>query len=883
MFRIPLPARDTNLLLAPRWGDGTQPLPLLLWLLVGLVPLLLVLWLYRHELRLVRRGVAVGLLGLRLLVLVLVFFLVCFQPIVAHSTSEELPGRVLVAVDRTDSMSVADPQRPNADKLRLARALKLAAGIATDADLDNWIKQYEEKGTVSWVNPSEFPTEPGRRQALEAERRKGHDQVCERVDRLTRSQVAQQILAADGLDFLSAIAARHQVELLGFARDPWEVDVNQLDKLFAPPDPAQAAEGQSAAVTAFTDLRAPLVRAVESSGPDQAKVLGLVLLTDGQHNSGLSPVPKALEVGEHNIPIYPIALGARQAPADISVVSVQAPTAVFKDVDVSVAARIKISDLPAQDVVVELQRPGQPPLQERLHHDGADRYHTVRFQTRLDKPGTQPLSVTVQPVKGEICKDNNSRPVLINVADDRARVLLIDGEARWEYHYLARALERDPTVQVQSVVFTQPRLEKIAEEELEKSGNPRLTLPAGPDALAAYDCIILGDVDPEQLPLADRRRLERYVGDRGGTLVVLAGKRFMPTAYRRPAREAGTEEDPLLKLLPLEEPFPVQRPDGFPVTLSPDGKTTLFLQLEPTPADNEARWAGLPRHFWGVIGRTKPGAAALAIVRDEDAPLDAQNQGSLERQQALIARHNYGFGRVLFVGLDSTWRWRYKTGDTYHHRFWGQVVRWAASDKPLVAGNEHVRFGTRDAVYRQGQEIELTVRLNEETVKLKPDALAGARILRQGQDQTETAVALVPLARREAQPQVLEGRIRDLPAGNYAIKLDIPDLEDKLHGPAGPDGKPGKLRSTFMVAPPEGDEMVELATNWPLLEELAAKSGGKVFTPENALDLIALLNQQIVTREHYDELRLWQWWVMLVVLLSLLTVEWVARKWAGLP
>ena len=163
--------------------------------------------------------------------------------------------------------------------------------------------------------------------------------------------------------------------------------------------------------------------------------------------------------------------------------------------------------------------------------------------------------------------------------------------------------------------------------------------------------------------------------------------------------------------------------------------------------------------------------------------------------------------------------------------------------------------------------------------------MAGARILRHGgsADAPAEAVALVPLARREVQPRVLEGRIRDLPAGQYAIELAVPELIDKLEGPPGSDGKPTKLRATFTVLPPEGEEMVELATNFPLLEELAAKSGGKVFTPENATELIDLLTRQAVTREHYSEHRLWQWWVTLLLVLLLLTAEWVGRKWAGLP
>jgi hypothetical protein len=34
--------------------------------------------------------------------------------------------------------------------------------------------------------------------------------------------------------------------------------------------------------------------------------------------------------------------------------------------------------------------------------------------------------------------------------------------------------------------------------------------------------------------------------------------------------------------------------------------------------------------------------------------------------------------------------------------------------------------------------------------------------------------------------------------------------------------------------------------------------------------------------EHHEQ-RLWQWWVMLAVVVGLLTVEWAGRKLAGLP
>ncbi len=869
MHRVPLPFTDAYLLLSPRWADLPTPGRAALLLLLCLLPAALVVGLYRFELRLVNRGAAVGLLALRLVVLAVLLLLVGFQPIFARSHVEELPGRVLIAVDRSDSMDVADPQRPAADKLRLALALKLAADLAPDDLMRDWVKQLGEGNAVTrWLRDDEFRDDAAKRRQTEEERRGRFAQVCRRVDALTRTETARRLLADDGAGLLAALTAKHKAELLGFTQEAWDVRPDALADLFAP---AGRPVGSS-----FTDLRLPLGRALERSGPDGGKVLGVVLLTDGQHNWGPSPVKKALELGEHRLPIFAVPLGPRLPPPDVAVVSVKAPPAVFKDVDTQIEARVKVSGIRDRRVLaVQLRRPGQEPLEETIAHDGTDRTYTVRFQTRLDKAGTQELTVVARPTEGETRADNNSCQAVVNVADDKAKVLLVDGEARWEYHYLASALHRDRTMQPQGVVFSQPRLDRIPEEELRQTGNPWLALPPGDDALSAYDCVILGDVTPAQLPLAERLRLEKYVADRGGTLVVLAGKRAMPLAF---ADAAGAESDPLTRLLPVEAPRVVRPEAGFPMSLTYEGKSTPFLQMEPEPDRNEARWAEFPRHFWGAVGRAKPGATVLAVVA-EGEPGKAADRS---KEQALIARHNYGFGRVLYVGLDSTWRWRYRVGDTYHHRFWGQAIRWAAAEKPLVTGNEYVRFGTRDAVYRHGQDVDLVVRLTEEAGPLAADALAGARVLRLKDGGAEEAVALVPLGRREAQPRVLEGKLRELPAGRYAVELAIPELADKLNG-AGPDGAPAKLRANFCVSAPEGEELVELATNWPLLEELAAKSGGQVFAPDAVAGLVEALTKRAVRHEERVENPLWQWWVTLVVVLGLLTLEWVGRKWAGLP
>src|SRR5262249_3650176 len=122
MLRLDLPLTDTSLLLHPRFGDHAAFVQVLL-LAVCLLPVALVGWLYRYELRMVRPAVARILLGLRLLVVLMLVVVVAFQPVAARSACETLAGRVTVGLDRSDSMGITDPQRPLIDKLRLARAL----------------------------------------------------------------------------------------------------------------------------------------------------------------------------------------------------------------------------------------------------------------------------------------------------------------------------------------------------------------------------------------------------------------------------------------------------------------------------------------------------------------------------------------------------------------------------------------------------------------------------------------------------------------------------------------------------------------------------------------------------------------------------------------
>jgi hypothetical protein len=812
-MRISLNADDTYLMLAPRWADLGLAWQIGLLTLVLVLPVALVVCLYRYELRLVRRPHALGLLGLRLVVLTLLWAVVALQPTVSHFDTEMVPSEVLVAVDISQSMDVADTQCTPEEADALATAFAV-----TPAEVVGW----------------------------------------------SRKEIARRILSPAGLDLLARLGRRHRVELVGFHETRWSVAPASLDSLFPTDNPGA---GNHA-----TDLRQPLM---QGSGTGAAPLRGILVLTDGRHNQGVMPLTLAKQLGTLGIPIYPVAIGSKRPPPDLVVVDVHAPGKVFKDTTVPVVARVKAMHLPAQELTVELLLAGKAAgldQRRKIKHLGGDAIYDVKFQLPMEQAGTHALEVKASSSqKGEITLENNQRTTVVRVVEDKARVLLVDEEARWEYHYLAGTLSRDPTLRLDRVLFAPPRLDIVKSDDVERAGLPRLHLPdaptdaAMPDPLNDYDCIILGDVTPEKLPPADRKRLERFVAERGGTLVLVAGKRAMPLAF---ASHPNAANDPFLKILPIRDPRVFERKDGFTLRLTPEGKRAPFLQLDLNTGS--AGWPDLPAHYWAIIGTRQPGATVLAapVAGDASPPDDATG---------LLVQQSYGFGKVVFVGLDSTWRWRYKAGDTYHHRFWGQLVRWAAAERLLPAGNRLVRFGTREPVYQHGQEIELAARLSDEAPAAPFSAQPVVRILRRKADKTEEEVAVVPLQVNAQLGKLLEGKLRELSAGTYRVELDIAKLRDP----------PFSGDATFTVLPAENGELLDLSTNWELLQGLAEQSQGRMFTPENVEQVLDLLAQRVQPREVRQDSKPWQdeplvWWA-LGVFVSLLALEWLWRKGLDLP
>lgn len=768
---------------------------------------------------------------------------------------------------------------------KVAQPISQAAGALAQTQAGDWAGQARPR-VIEPIRraAAELGSMQARlAQVAQAVDRAAYEQLAEpartAVDELarqTRLALAQRLMQgprgeAGGL--LDELGAGYDVRLYGFAGDVAAVEPSQWRPATQPTsrpagdDPARQ-----------TDLAGALAKAMADTPGDL--LAGVVILSDGRHNAAGRVEPLARRLGAQGTPICPIVLGSRQGPRDAAVLAVDVPETVYIKDKVSATAHIRLEGLAGQDVKVRFVG-NQKILQEQTVRATAASWRTsVEFSDTPEQRGLAEYRVEIVPIDGEAFEANNSLAASVNVTDDRTRMLLVDGRPRWEYRYLKNLFaDRDRTVQLQHVLLEPDRIESLAARASVRASvstdrpSPEATdLPAGQEEWMKFDVIVLGDVAPTRLGLDTMKTLHKFVTERAGTLIVVAGPWHMPHSYGY---------TPVQDLLPVTfdpaERFIASPDSGFSLALTSAGKTDPMLRLgDAGGADGKAvGWDDLPSLYWRhPVTGVKPGATVLAYA----VPLGAGTAATGEeedfhRRQALLAVQNVGLGKVMFVGFDQTWRLRYRVGDTYHHRFWGQVVRWATSGK-LPAGTDLARLGCDRSRYAAEDPVRVHARL----LQSDRSPLVSDEVFVNVLDVQGKAVVRRKLHYQEGSAGMYAGEIGKLAGGRYRVELDGPAVRSVLAGQ-----NATTVATEFTVAAAATQELIELSPDVGLLGRLAELSGGRLLEPVEALGAIRpRLGEATLQRRERRQYLIWNsWWLLAVMLLSA-GGEWILRKKAGL-
>ncbi|MGB2823786.1 MAG: hypothetical protein WBF17_22600, partial [Phycisphaerae bacterium] len=589
---------------------------------------------------------------------------------------------------------------------------------------------------------------------------------------------------------------------------------------------------------------------------------------------------------QRGLRLYPVMVGDPTPPKNVTVTGLQAPREVRRgagteltvvlahrnlggrSVEVKLLRRLrdeeKWTDTGAgKTVVLDGETPSPlPPAEATGRTKGVQ---AVALQVEPEKVGHFVYRAVVEPIPEERNRADNSADAEVEVSDEKIKVLLVSGDAGWEFQFVRNFLLRQPELYRLSV------WQQNADKELNQSASTGMKLDRLPRTLPelagspggkphpGYDVVMLYDPEPTVDGFDEKfvKDLRAFVERHGGGLCYIVGNKYSAPVLR----SRGPYEE-LAGMLPvvlgantsdIVERIGQRRPQAWPVRVTTYGADHPVMRFAGTAEESMNVWGVLPGIYWShPITKTKPLARTLAVSSDPLRRVPGRNE-----PQPLLVAQPFGMGRVLYVGFDGTWRWRFLRDGHYHRLFWSNVVRYLATLRArhvvITAGGDRFSAGERITIEAEAYDENFTP-LKAETLDVEMIDL---------QTRKEETIVLKAVANK---PGRYKATIRAIRTGTFeltALKGD-PMAKEKVQS------------KTIRVELPKA-ESIRTEADRATMENIASRR-------ENFLEihdvnrLARLIPSDRKTAVRKVPWELWDSKLTLLVIVMLLTVEWVFRK-----
>ena len=479
--------------------------------------------------------------------------------------------------------------------------------------------------------------------------------------------------------------------------------------------------------------------------------------------------------------------------------------------------------------------------------DNNDDVGVRRFRARLNS-GVRELTLL-----------NNSREFTVEVEYKEINVLFYAHEIGWEFRAVRRELSDDPSISLTALF----RLGISGGESQfviqgERNNNDTFLENGFPDDLAnlqLYSCIVIGSIPADSWTTAAERALKDYVAG-GGAVVFLGG----PNSFTA----GGYERSELAELMPfrvgglrgetfLRGRFPVSVP-GYAQTHSIMSGVAERLQRERDVSVESVN----------LSGELKTAATEIMSVSTADG------------KTPLIAINRFGQGQVMAVTTNTFWMWTRQNENLRYcfGQLWRQSVR-ALTGKDGAGRILSVRWDKE--YYNPGERAEAMV-------TVAGNYQAGSLHLRGGLTHNGETEKVEIISAGGGEGQAFDGTPGRLYSfgfeltspGDYLFELsavlpgtELVDREDTILE------KYDKSLAVGRVL----NEGADLAVDHAFLNDLAARSGGAYYKEGEIDKLIMLISDKVLQKAVTTEVAIVEdKYIFLIILLAVLTVEWMLRR-----
>ncbi len=588
---------------------------------------------------------------------------------------------------------------------------------------------------------------------------------------------------------------------------------------------------------------------------------GIVLISDGADNAAGDVISLARDFGARKIPVFTVGVGQEQIPQDVGIVDVSTAKTVLEGSVFSVEVSISQQGYEGQEIELNIMDGSTVAASKKvvLGSDASTRRYDLELMPERREAIAYELQVAEQP--GEMVLQNNRYRFLVDNSERPALdILYVEGHPRNEYKFIRRAVEGDQSLRVASYLQTGPG--KFYRQGIKNPLELNNGFPARKEDLYQYEAIIIGDIGRDFFNNDQLQMVQDFVAERGGGLLTVG---MLEDLY------TGTVIADILPvtlvnstMLPQFLQGGIRRgthPTGelFTPRITTTGEFSPLLRLDSEDAANRELWRNMPQ-LQGVYvtGRPKPGASVLM----EHPVLQYQNQPI-----PVITTQRYGSGRSMAIATSSSWRWQMMlpAADDSHERLWRQMLRWLA-----VSALDRVTVEFDRDYYNAGDTVNVSAKVLD--VNYKPDNNASLWMQR-----TDPFGTMIDSAMSWDIDQ----------DGVYRASFVVQDegvhkmLVDVASAAAEADREETERTVSFMVTP-SLREYSQAGRDTGLLSRIAEASGGKYYNASQMGQLATDIEftPNAYSREVQEDL--WDTPLLLLLLITLLCIDWITRRMKGL-
>jgi hypothetical protein len=568
-----------------------------------------------------------------------------------------------------------------------------------------------------------------------------------------------------------------------------------------------------------------------------------LLISDGNDLGKTDPAETARSLGLVIDTLAPTSAPAGP-PGQVAIVDVQSSRRVLLGSETHFRVRLaREAAGPELTVPLRLTEDGKKVWDQEVSLKAGQSERVVITAHRPASSGTKKYVFQIGPKPaGEASSPSGSSyETSVQVLDSKYEVLILEDSWRWEFKYLRRLFEDDPSFRFTAL------LPRTGGSFVQFGSHDRrvnlVGFPQGRAELEGFDTFVLGDVDPSRWPRRLPAALARLVTEEGKSLVVVAGPNLTALA-------AFPE---LHALLPVELATDSAKPVTGPVEvhIRPDSSNSpFFFQIR-----GEAKLPPLDQIYPPL--RKRPAATVL---------LETAKQANSYGKLIVIAEHTVGRGRVLFIGADTLWKWRTLApagpGPTPYSLFWQQAFRALTPARSNLGG---VQLWLQTNRTRGEVGRPLVVEAEVQSVRPLPYPKIQATVELPDQRQLSLAFAADP-----ANPLRFRAEFEPILAGPHTVKAGLIS-----------EGKSLAETSVVVHVDAARGEDNDHGIDRTNLERLAAATGGKAIDPNRPETWPSPAGHPLPQVTQSRTVDLWSNFTLFLILCGLLGTDWFLRLMKG--